>query len=71
MHRQERTMADISFESRVKAVGLRVQQDGLSMLQAIVEDMDRAAKTVRNERSHAEEPLSALRLVPYTGGLKD
>jgi hypothetical protein len=64
MHRQETTMADISFEARVKAMGLRVQPDGLSMLQAIVEDMDRAAAVVRAERPYSEEPLFALRLAP-------
>ncbi|MBS0639437.1 MAG: hypothetical protein U1E70_16210 [Acetobacteraceae bacterium] len=59
-------MSDVSFEARVRAVGLRVAADELPKLQAIVADLDRAAQTVRGQRSYAEEPLSAFRLKPVT-----
>ena len=59
-------MSDLTFEARVRAVGLRVAADELPKLQAIVADMDRAAQTVRGQRSYAEEPLSAFRLKPVT-----
>ena len=55
-------MSDNSFEVRVKAVGLRVAPDELPKLQALVNDMDRAAQTVRSLRPYSEEPLSAFRL---------
>ena len=55
-------MSDISFEARVKAVGLRIAAEELPKLQALVNDLDRAAQTVRRQRPYSEEPLSAFRL---------
>ena len=57
-------MSDISFEARVKAVGLRVSAEELPKLQALVRDLDRAAQTMRGQRPYAEEPLSGFRLKP-------
>lgn len=55
-------MSDVSFESRVRAIGLSLVAEELPKLQALVADLDRAAQTVRGERSYGEEPLSAFRL---------
>jgi hypothetical protein len=57
-------MSDVPFELRVRAVGLRVGGDDLAKLQALVNDLDRAAQSLRGPRDYAEEPLSAFRLKP-------
>ena len=57
-------MSEIKFEARVKASGLRLKPDDMPMLEALVKDLDRAAATLRGERSYAEEPLNAFRLRP-------
>lgn len=57
-------MTEISFEARVKATGLRPTPEDMLKLEALVNDMDRAAALVRGPRSYAEEPLSAFRLKP-------
>jgi len=55
-------MPDMTFEARVAATGLSPKPEDMPKLQALVEDMDRAAELVRGPRSYAEEPLSAFRL---------
>jgi len=57
-------MADISFEARVTATGLRLAPEDLPKLQSLVNDIDRAAQSLRSLRPYAEEPLSAFRLKP-------
>ncbi len=57
-------MTEISFEARVKSTGLHLKPEDMTMLEALVKDMDRAAVLTREARSYAEEPLSAFRLKP-------
>lgn len=57
-------MAEISFEARARATGLRPQPDDMPQLEALVKDIDRAAALVRGPRAYAEEPLCAFRLHP-------
>lgn len=57
-------MTEIKFEARVKASGLRPKPDDFPMLEALVQDLDRAAAMLRGPRSYAEEPSSAFRLKP-------
>jgi hypothetical protein len=57
-------MTDSKFEARVKASGLRPKPDDMKMLEAMVNDLDRAAAMLRGPRSYAEEPLNAFRLKP-------
>jgi hypothetical protein len=52
----------MTFEARVAATGLSLKPEDLPKLQALVEDMDRAAELVRGPRSYADEPLSSFRL---------
>lgn len=55
-------MTDMTFEARVKATGLNPKAEDMAKIEAMVRDLDRAAAVVRNPRSYAAEPLSALRL---------
>ncbi|HEY0425970.1 MAG TPA: hypothetical protein VGC82_21820 [Rhodopila sp.] len=57
-------MTDSKFEARVKATGLRPKPDDMSMLEAMVKDLDRAAAMLRGPRPYADEPLNAFRLKP-------
>jgi hypothetical protein len=52
----------MTFEDRVKAAGLCPTAEDLPKLEALVQDMDRAATLMRVARPYAEEPLSAFRL---------
>lgn len=52
-------MAEIPFEARLQACGLRLPAAEVAELEALVRDMDAAAATVRAvERGYWEEPLS-------------
>jgi hypothetical protein len=55
-------MTEISFEARVRAVGLHPTPDDMPRLEALVKDLDRAAATMRGPRPYSEEPLSSFRL---------
>jgi hypothetical protein len=55
-------MTEITFEARVRAIGLRPTPDDMPKLEAIVNDLDRAAAGLRAPRSYAEEPLGTFRL---------
>ena len=55
-------MTEISFEARVRAVGLHPMPDDMPRLEALVKDLDRAAAAMRGPRPYAEEPLSSFRL---------
>ena len=55
-------MTEITFEARVRAMGLRPNPDDMPMLEALVNDLDRAAVRLREPRPYAEEPLSSFRL---------
>jgi hypothetical protein len=55
-------MSKISFADRVAATGLMPKSEDLARLEALVEDMDRAAALVRGNRPYAEEPMAAFRL---------
>jgi hypothetical protein len=57
-------MTNSKFESRVKASGLRPQAADMPMLEALVNDLDRAAATLRGPRPYAQEPLNTFRLSP-------
>jgi len=57
-------MDEMNFAARVRATGLRPIEQDLPKLEALVQDMDRAAALVRGPRPYAEEPLSAFRLTP-------
>jgi hypothetical protein len=57
-------MTEISFEARVRAVGLRPTPDDMPRLEALVKDLDRAAAAMRGPRPYAEEPLATFRLTP-------
>jgi hypothetical protein len=57
-------MTEISFEARVRAVGLHPKPDDMPRLEALVKDLDRAAAAMRGPRPYAEEPLSTFRLTP-------
>jgi hypothetical protein len=57
-------MTEISFEARVRAVGLHPRPSDMPELEALVRDLDRAAARMREPRSYAEEPLSTFRLTP-------
>lgn len=60
-------MTTSSFDARVRATGLRPFADDLPKLQAIVHDLDRAAKDLRAPLPYTLEPLSAFRLQPARG----
>ncbi len=60
-------MTNRKFESRVKASGLRPQPGDMPMLEALVNDLDRAAEMLRGPRPYAQEPLNAFRLSPTQG----
>jgi hypothetical protein len=64
MYLREVAMAEPSFESRLRAAGLRPWPEDLPKLEALVKDLDRAAAALRGPRSYALEPLSAFRLRP-------
>jgi hypothetical protein len=55
-------MTEISFEARVRAVGLHPMPGDMPRLEALVKDLDRAAAAMRGPRPYAEEPLSSFRL---------
>jgi hypothetical protein len=55
-------MQAMTFEARAKHADLHPKPEDLAALQALVEDLDRAANTVRGPRPYAEEPLSAFHL---------
>ena len=55
-------MTDAKFEARVKATGLRPKPDDMPMLEALVNDLDRAASTLRGPRPYDQEPLNTFRL---------
>ncbi len=57
-------MTEKSFAARVKATGLSPKADDLPKLQALVQDLDRAAAWVRGPHAYGLEPLSAFRLKP-------
>ena len=57
-------MTEISFEARVRAVGLHPQPEDMPSLEALVKDLDRAAAAIRGPRAYAQEPLSSFRLTP-------
>ncbi len=57
-------MSEISFEARVKAVGLRPTPDDMASLEALVKDLDRAAALMRGPRCYSEEPLNTFKLQP-------
>jgi hypothetical protein len=52
----------MKFEDRLKATGLTPTAEDLPKLEALVQDMDRAAALMRAPRPYAEEPLSTFRL---------
>jgi hypothetical protein len=54
-------MTEITFEARVRAIGLRPDPDDMPMLEALVNDLDRAAASLRGPRPYTEEPLSSFR----------
>ena len=55
-------MAELSFSDRLAATGLQLSEPDLPKLQALVNDMDRAAALLRNPRPYANEPLNAFHL---------
>ena len=55
-------MTEMTFEMRVKAVGLNPKAEDIPKLEALVRDLDRTAALVRGARAYSEEPLSAFRL---------
>lgn len=55
-------MGEIPFATRLAATGLHPTVADLPKLEALVNDLDRAAALVRGPRPYAEEPLSAFRL---------
>lgn len=54
-------MEEVSFASRVRALGLKPKPEDMEKLEALAKDMERAAMLVRGPRSYAEEPLAAFR----------
>lgn len=55
-------MTEMTFAARVAAAGLSPKADDLPKLEALVKDLDRAAKLVSGPRPYSEEPMSAFRL---------
>jgi hypothetical protein len=55
-------MEELAFAARLKATDLHPTAGDLPKLEALVQDLDRAAALVRGPRPYAEEPLSAFRL---------
>jgi hypothetical protein len=47
-------MTEITFEARVRALGLRPLPEDLPKLEALVRDQDRAAALLRGPRSYTE-----------------
>jgi hypothetical protein len=64
MYIKEVVMAEPSFESRLRAAGLRPWPEDVPKLEALVRDLDRAAAMLRGPRDYAQEPISAFRLRP-------
>jgi hypothetical protein len=68
MYIMEVAMTDNPFESRARAAGLRPWPEDMLPLQAMVQDLDRAAADLRGPHPYALEPLSAFRLNPAAIG---
>ena len=55
-------MTNTQFEARVKAAGLQPMANDLSKLEALANDLDRAAAALRGPMPYALEPMSTLKL---------
>lgn len=59
-------MTEIPFAARVAATGLKPKAEDMPKLEALVNDIDRAAALVRDPMPYSAEPLSVFRLKPVS-----
>jgi hypothetical protein len=55
-------VSERSFADRLTVTGLKILETDVPKLEALVKDMDRAAKLLQGPRVYSTEPLNAFRL---------